>query len=66
MKNKLNKRLMSWMTSGTLLTNPNYDSNSLCKVFVYPLFLLLIALGVCGCKSREMLNYVIPPVSEII
>ena len=51
MKNKLNKRLMSWMTSGILLTNPNYDSNSLCKVFVYPLLLLLIALGVCGCKS---------------
>ena len=44
---------MSWMTSGILLTSPNYDSNSLCKVFVYPLFLLLIALAVCGCQKDQ-------------
>ena len=52
MKNILQKLNLHWMSGSNLSDNQHFTTlNSIGKCLTYPLFLLLIALAVCGCKS---------------
>ena len=54
MKNILQKLNLHWMSGSNLSDNQLFTTlNSIGKCLTYPLFLLLIALAVCGCQKDQ-------------
>ena len=54
MKNILQKLNLHWMSGSNLSDNQHFTTlNSIGKCLTYPLFLLLIALAVCGCQKDQ-------------
>ena len=54
MKNSSQKLNLRWMSGCNLSDNQHFTTlNSIGKCLTYPLFLLLIALAVCGCQKDQ-------------